>query len=246
MHASSQCGGNAPKRVILTTNTETINAQNQTRKLVEATIGVNAKPVGGAVPNKPVMLLETAEKASVAAKKVRDAQAAAKQSADAINKAPYNPRAFEQHLNNIHGTDNVASSTLPSLSMQNVKLAGKELCLVTKDGRGFKIVFNERGFPIFDAHSVFDTRISPDIISLGKRSVDFKAATGKLKDGILNGSVQSSTFNEAQMLSIMKNSERIPGYTWHHHEDLGRMQLIPSEIHNHNLMRHVGGFSLAH
>ena len=76
MHASSQCGGNAPKRVILTTNTETINAQNQTRKLVEATIGVNAKPVGGAIPNKPVMLLETAEKASVAAKKVRDAQAA--------------------------------------------------------------------------------------------------------------------------------------------------------------------------
>ena len=92
MHASSQCGGNAPKRVILTTNTETINAQNQTRKLVEATIGVNAKPVGGAVPNKPVMLLETAEKASVAAKKVRDAQAAAKDVAsNSTHQATRNP-----------------------------------------------------------------------------------------------------------------------------------------------------------
>ena len=83
---------NTTKPSIPATNTGTINGQNQTRKLLEATIGVNAKPVGGAIPNKPVMLLETAEKASVAAKKVRDAQAAAKDVAsNSTHQATRNP-----------------------------------------------------------------------------------------------------------------------------------------------------------
>ena len=71
----------APKPAVPATNVGNALGQNQTRKLVEATIGVNAKPIGGVIPNKPVMLLETAEKASAAAKKVRDAQAAAAQNA---------------------------------------------------------------------------------------------------------------------------------------------------------------------
>jgi hypothetical protein len=32
------------------------------------------------------------------------------------------------------------------------------------------------------------------------------------------------------------------GYTWHHHQDHGRMQLIPREIHE--ATGHTGGFSL--
>ena len=233
---------NVTKPVIPATNTGTINGQNQTRKLVEATIGVNAKPVGGAIPNKPVMLLETAEKASVAAKKVRDAQAAAKQSADAINKAPYNPRAFEQHLNNIHGTDNVASNTLPKQSMPNVKLAGKELELLLPNGRTVNIPFDQRGFPIFDHYSVYETKLSSDVWAVRDRSKHFKSATLDLKKSIENGSMPSTNFSETQLRAIMKGEQKIPDFTWHH--DQNKIQLIPEFIHNHPSMRHVGGYGM--
>ncbi|WP_457649304.1 HNH endonuclease [Profundibacter sp.] len=29
------------------------------------------------------------------------------------------------------------------------------------------------------------------------------------------------------------------GYTWHHHQELGIMQLVPSDIHN--VIKHIGG-----
>jgi hypothetical protein len=51
-------------------------------------------------------------------------------------------------------------------------------------------------------------------------------------------------FNTQQIESILKFESKIPDYTWHHHEDYGRMQLVPSEIHNHPKLSHVGGFSL--
>lgn len=32
------------------------------------------------------------------------------------------------------------------------------------------------------------------------------------------------------------------GYTWHHHQDFGRMQLVESKVHSQT--GHTGGFSL--
>jgi hypothetical protein len=31
----------------------------------------------------------------------------------------------------------------------------------------------------------------------------------------------------------------MPGYTWHHHQEAGRMQLVPREIHETTI--HIGG-----
>jgi len=163
----------------------------------------------------------------------------------AANKAPYHPRSMDGLLKKKYGSDAVSSSTLPATSMPNVKLAGQELCLLTPDGTGFKVVFDTKGFPILDSYAVFDTKIAADIVSKGNRSFDFKAATASLKVSISNGSVNSNVFNAEQLAAIMKNSARVPGYTWHHHQDLGRLRLVPSKIHNHPLMRHVGGFSLS-
>ncbi|MDR1488612.1 MAG: HNH endonuclease [Holosporales bacterium] len=36
--------------------------------------------------------------------------------------------------------------------------------------------------------------------------------------------------------------EKIDGYTWHHHQDVGRMQLVPEKIHADT--GHFGGDAL--
>lgn len=38
------------------------------------------------------------------------------------------------------------------------------------------------------------------------------------------------------------NGVRPEGYTWHHHHDVGRMVLVPTEVHRS--FAHTGGFAL--
>ncbi|RDE99465.1 hypothetical protein DPV99_11955 [Aggregatibacter aphrophilus] len=41
------------------------------------------------------------------------------------------------------------------------------------------------------------------------------------------------------MAAIKAGKEKIPGFTWHHHQDTGRMQLIDQDIHKKT--GHIGG-----
>jgi hypothetical protein len=65
------------------------------------------------------------------------------------------------------------------------------------------------------------------------------ASTKNLKQEIQSGKIDSTKFDDVQLNASMKEKERIPGYTWHHHQDTGRMQLIPKELHDKT--GHVGG-----
>jgi filamentous hemagglutinin len=49
-------------------------------------------------------------------------------------------------------------------------------------------------------------------------------------------------FTEIQLAQIKSGSDKIKGYTWHHHRDVGRMQLVPKQIHKDT--GHVGGFEM--
>jgi hypothetical protein len=44
------------------------------------------------------------------------------------------------------------------------------------------------------------------------------------------------------MAAINAGKKKIPGYTWHHHQDVGRMQLVPTDIHR--WVKHIGGFEM--
>ena len=46
-------------------------------------------------------------------------------------------------------------------------------------------------------------------------------------------------FNAEQIAAIKAGKEKIPGFTWHHHQDTGRMQLIDQDIHKKT--GHIGG-----
>jgi filamentous hemagglutinin len=150
---------------------------------------------------------------------------------------------MERHLQSQYGAENVTSSTLPSFSQPNVRLAGKELSLKMPSGETINIPFDSRGFPIFDRFSIYETRLQPDLWQIRDRVRHFKAATLDLKKSIDLGSIPSTSFNEAQLGSIMRGESKIPGFTWHH--DQHKLQLVPEFIHNHPSMRHVGGYGMA-
>ncbi|WP_442805718.1 HNH endonuclease [Testudinibacter sp. TR-2022] len=48
-----------------------------------------------------------------------------------------------------------------------------------------------------------------------------------------------SQFTSEQLEAIYRGEAKIPDYTWHHHQDSGRMQLIPEDIHRQT--GHLGG-----
>ena len=129
----------------------------------------------------------------------------------------------------------VSSSTLPKSTAKNVKLAGTRHPLAG-------IVFNERGFPIFDDVAKVDLKIEMKIAMIQDRRLHFKEATKKLSSLIDEGFVDVNVFSKEQLQAIKNFNSEIPGLTWHHHEDLGRMQLVPRKIHRQ--VGHIGGFNL--
>ena len=64
-------------------------------------------------------------------------------------------------------------------------------------------------------------------------------ASRDLWQSIQRGEVAAALFTPEQLFAIERGSSKIPGYTWHHHQDYGRMQLVPAAIHN--AVGHVGG-----
>jgi RHS repeat-associated protein len=79
------------------------------------------------------------------------------------------------------------------------------------------VPFTHAGFPDFARYSVKSTRIQ-----LGKsRDVDFGRAD--------------------RAVGYSRSNPRPDGYTWHHHQDSGYMQLIPTDLHD--AVKHTGGIA---
>jgi hypothetical protein len=93
------------------------------------------------------------------------------------------------------------------------------------------IPFTEKGAPIFDNVAVCDLSISREIASVKNEILHFKAATNELNRLIETGVISKSHFSAEALLKIQKGEPHIPGFTWHHHEDFSRMQLVPRQYH---------------
>jgi hypothetical protein len=129
----------------------------------------------------------------------------------------------------------VDSSTIPPSNAKNVKVAGQRH---PKTG----IVFDQRGFPIFDDVAQFESQLPRSISSVKDRATHMREATRQVRDAIESGQIPRSRFSQAQLEAIDAGEATIPGFTWHHHQDVGRMQLVPRAIHRQT--GHVGGFDL--
>lgn len=93
-------------------------------------------------------------------------------------------------------------------------------------------------FPDFSAS--YETQL-PETLH---ETSDYEQATHcneQLSQSYENGSLDTEQFTDRQLEQI-RNGDKPEGYTWHHHEDPGRMQLVPSDIHEKT--GHTGGRSL--
>ncbi|PCJ28923.1 MAG: hypothetical protein COA94_03390 [Rickettsiales bacterium] len=154
-----------------------------------------------------------------------------------INQQPYDPRAAEALVQERFGGDGVkiVPRTVPRSNAPNVRLAGTRH---PETG----VVFDNRGFPIFDDHVIFDTRIPSKVSRVENSKNHMRAATSDLRQKIDEGVVNPNMFNAEQLEAINNCEPKIPNYTWHHHQDQSRMQLISTELHK--TTSHIGGMKL--
>lgn len=111
-----------------------------------------------------------------------------------VNDIPYSPRDVRTQLESQY-PGQVTSTTVPPSNLPNVKLAGQHKAIQLKDGTTMNIVFDQRGFPIFDNITKFDTRISRDVALVQDRGTHFKNATASLQRSISDGQVSANAFN---------------------------------------------------
>ncbi|WP_422463835.1 hemagglutinin repeat-containing protein [Endozoicomonas sp. ALB115] len=147
------------------------------------------------------------------------------------NEVPYDSTNVRKELSDGYGAEKVTSTTAPPLNAKNVKFAGQRHPVTG-------VVFDRRGFPIFDDVAAFDTRIPIEAFRTASYDDQMKMASKGLADAIQRGEVNASKFSADQLRQINRGSKTIDGFSWHHHQDTGRMQLVPRDIHKRT--GHIG------
>jgi hypothetical protein len=109
-----------------------------------------------------------------------------------------------------------------------------------------KVVTNSEGkqiegvFPDFSEASKFETNL-PENLYMESDNKQFEYCNEKMKEAYDSGKIDTTDFSDRQIEQI-KNGDKPEGYTWHHSEDLGKMQIVPTNIHG--TTGHTGGKSI--
>ncbi|EDL57454.1 HNH endonuclease [Gimesia maris] len=163
---------------------------------------------------------------------------------------PYDSRTIRSQLEARYGAEAVTSTTVPPTSGKMVQMSGRQHSVTG-------VVYDSKGVPIFDRHSLFDTYITRQYSSVADEAAHMRAATRELRSslgigqgqanrvaalGAIKNKVNFQGFNPVQLRQIMGGKKNIDGLTWHHHQDIGRMQLVDRVIHAET--GHVGGFKM--
>ncbi len=109
----------------------------------------------------------------------------------------------------------------------------------TIEYKGIKI---EGVFPVFE--SAFDTELSEEDYQ-SSNTKQFKEANKKLKEALEKDPDLKDRFTPEQLEDI-ENGDTPRGYTWHHNEEPGKMQLVKTEDHDRRIggAAHTGGNSI--
>ena len=121
---------------------------------------------------------------------------------------------------------------MPPSNGKNVKLADQRHSKT-------KVPFDSKGFPNFEKYVEYDTKLDIQEFRSKSSTGQMRLATKDLTEAIRKGQVRKSSFNTEQLRAIEKGKSKIPDYTWHHHQDTGRMQLIREDIHRRT--GYIGG-----
>lgn len=110
------------------------------------------------------------------------------------------------------------------------------------------VPFNARGFPVFD--SQFSTKLPRSVWRTTTRSTHFKLANQKLRAVLLNPNSQISktlsSVKKNELLQFLSSKGNLPqsppGYTWHHNQKTGVMELVDRKAHQ--TVSHDGGYKI--
>lgn len=89
------------------------------------------------------------------------------------------------------------------------------------------VLYNSEGFPVFN--SAFEA-ILPKALYKATDAEQFRYATKELLTAITNNPQLRGKFS-AEQLEQIASGYKPKGYTWHHHEELGKIQLVETRIH---------------
>ena len=98
------------------------------------------------------------------------------------------------------------------------------------------VLLDRRGNPIFKAKHKF--KMSKDL-RFQTDHKQFKAATMDLKKQLTRKPTLKNLYSPEELMAIEKELPRIPGNTWHHHQDGRTLQLVNRK--KHNMIWHKGG-----
>ena len=192
---------------------------------------------GADIVTKPLKAAKVSYQKARAAEKLGNLAEAAKHQQEAARyidnsvNGIYDSKEFRKAYEDVYGKANVRSKTQPPEIAKNVKLAGKRHPITG-------IPFDSKGFPIFDDIAKYDTKLNLDYYRSLEYTEQMKAATKEMRENLGDSEIMKR-FDREQIKAIQAGDAKIPGYTWHHHQDTGRMQLVPEW--DHSKTGHVGG-----
>jgi hypothetical protein len=135
---------------------------------------------------------------------------------------------------------NICDNNIIKLITRNAKLAGKKHA---KTGVEFVEKTIEYGgkkitgvFPKFD--SAFKLKL-PKRLHQASDYDQFTSSTKFLREQIKKTPELGKKFTPEQLSDIAKGKDKVRGYTWHHNEDVGVMELVEEGVHGKT--GHTGG-----
>jgi len=101
-----------------------------------------------------------------------------------------------------------------------------------------KVRFDSKGFPKFKSYYTVKLR-RKDFHKT--RDQHFYIANKMLYENIVSSSRLRAKFTRKQIKEILQGKTP-SGYTWHHHQDAGFLQLVDNDVHSKT--SHIGGYSI--
>ena len=159
-----------------------------------------------------------------------------------LNDRPWNPDGYKktESIGNNALYDKIPELKLKGITNINADLAGKthpetgvpyvEKTVDTPEGK------ETLAFPEFD--SSFDAKLPDDLLE-GTDKQHFDECNKQLKNWCEENPEKAKKKFSDEQLEQIEAGKNPKGYTWHHHEDTGKMQLVDSSIHAKSA--HTGG-----
>lgn len=111
----------------------------------------------------------------------------------------------------------------------------------TNTRSGDSVLYDANGFPVFSSVRA-DLYLPADKIVANSRGTHF-AEANRMLERHSDSQLRAAGFSDT-MIADVRAGRTPDGYTWHHHQDVGRMQLVRTEEHERFIGGHTGGWSL--